>query len=290
MDASSWVSFESAQLGQLCCAVLASLGLAGGMFELGARMQAGESRLSERLKALDKDLRFLRAGISARTLVLVQTGLASSLLWMAVYEWSWALAALFVVVAPHFCIRRARVRRSEAIGRQVEGWMVILGRALEAAPSLGEAIEVSVGMSEAPLRDELRVVVSEMNLGTPLDEALANWDERVKSTVLSLALGTIKIGRQTGGRLGEVLTTSAESLREMERLEGLIRTKTAEGRAQAWVIGIVPFPLYFVVKWGDPEYFRPFETTALGHVLVGSAAILWVAAILSAKKILAVRI
>jgi tight adherence protein B len=181
-------------------------------------------------------------------------------------------------------------RRVAQIEKQVEGWLTTLARALEAAPSLGEAVEVSAAMSDEPLRDELDVVVSELHLGRPLDRALSALGDRVGSRTLALALSTLQVGRATGGGLPEVLRSAAAALAELERLEGVVRTKTAEGKVQAWTISVIPLPVYFAVRASDVHYFEPLEQTGMGHVLTAVAVCLWLVAIFSARKILAVRI
>jgi len=243
-----------------------------------------------RLKEMNEDLLFIRAPIPCRTLLSLQfvaTSLGLLLCLSRRYE-----GLLFVALAlvPFFLLgslRQGRVRRLEG---QIEGWLGALARSLESSPSLGEALEVSASVCDAPLREELGVVVNELRLGRPLDLALRTWETRVGSRTLSLALTTMLVGRQTGGRLPDVLKTAAASLREMERLEGVVRSKTAEGKAQAWVISAIPAPLIVTVRWSNPDYFLPFETTVTGHLLAALAVVLWLCAAFSARKILAVQI
>ena len=196
-----------------------------------------------------------------------------------------ALAAL-----PGPLLRSARRRRVFQLEAQIEAWLGALARSLEAAPSLSEALEVTVAMSDAPMREELKVLVNEVHLGRPLGHALDEWGRRVGSRTLNLALSTLQVGRESGGRLGGVLKSTAASLREMERLEGVVRTKTAEGKVQAAVISVVPLPLYGAVKFSDPTYFVPLETTPTGNLLLAIAVGLWLAAGLVARKVLAVQI
>jgi tight adherence protein B len=87
-----------------------------------------------------------------------------------------------------------------------------------------------------------------------------------------------------------VLRKAAASLREMARLEGVLRTKTAEGKAQALVISLLPGVLYGGLRLSDEDFFLPLETTASGHVLLGVAAVFWVAAGLLSYKILSVKL
>jgi tight adherence protein B len=200
------------------------------------------------------------------------------------------LALLAAALGAPLFLKNARAKRIERLEKQIEGWLTSVARSLEAAPSLGEALEASIATCDAPMCEEIEQLDNEIRLGRPIDKALSEWSERVGSRVLTMAVATLLVGRETGGQIGEVLRSAAAALREMERLEGVVRTKTAEGKGQAWVISIVPFPLYFGVKFSDPTFFLPLEQTAMGHVLLGICAALWIGAILSARKILDVQI
>ncbi len=114
--------------------------------------------------------------------------------------------------------------------------------------------------------------------------------DRVGSRTLSGALAAILVGRQTGGDLPRILEESAATLSEMERLEGVVRTKTAEGKSQAWVLGAIPFVLIGAIQMIDPMWLVPLTETSLGYIIIVVALVLWLAAILAARKILAVDI
>ena len=74
----------------------------------------------------------------------------------------------------------------------------------------------------------------------------------------------------------------------MSRLEGVVRTKTAEGKSQAYVLGAIPFVLLGAIHLVDENWLRPLTQTFAGYVVIVIATLLWVAAIFSARKILAV--
>ena len=248
------------------------------------------ANIREYQQRLERQLTFVRAGISGPALFTTQALLLALGLLVITFDLTVGAALTLGALAPVPLLKSARKRRVAALEKQIETWLTGLSRCLEAAPSLGEAIEASIMMCDAPMREELKLVDNEIRLGRPIDRALAEWASRVSSRTLTMALATLQVGRETGGSLGAVLKSAADSLREMERLEGVVRTKTAEGKAQAWVISIVPVPLYFAVKASDPEYFLPLESTATGHLLLAIAVSLWVAATFSARKILSVQI
>lgn len=257
--------------------VLASAGVRG----------AGAWRRRE--SHLRRELRFLRWPVSARHLLGAQAGGAAGVL-VGIPLGSWLLVALglALIVGPHLWVRRARRRRTERIEEQLEGWVTSIAHALESTGSLGEALRSSAHLVERPLRDELGQILAEHHLGSPLDRALQAAAERVQSRLFSAVLLTLQIGRNTGGSLRGVLRETAASLREMKRLEGVLRTKTAEGKAQAAVISALPLPLYSCIRTLAPGFFDPLETTPLGHAIVAAATLLWVSAALLARRFLAV--
>ena len=133
---------------------------------------------------------------------------------------------------------------------------------------------------------ELDVLVKEYELGTPLDQALENFGRRIQSKTLAGTITALKIARRSGGNLTELLETAASSLREFARLEGVVRTKTAEGKAQAFVIGMIPVPMVLGIRSMDPRFFEPLFHSFLGQVIIAGAVALWAVAILAARKIL----
>lgn len=244
--------------------------------------------LASPLGWVTRELRFLRVKVPAR--LAFGAALAASVLGLGALAFDWRVALGFgsMPVLGMGLVVRARRVRVERIEEQAEALLGALARSLEAAPSLGDALAEAARVLDAPLADELDETLRQLALGRSLEEALAALGRRVGSRRFSLALATIEVGRSTGGRLPRVLRSAAAALREMQRLEGVLRTKTAEGRAQAAVISIVPFPLYFGLRFMDPSYFLPLEHTMLGNVMLGVAVLLWLAALLLAQRILAV--
>ncbi|MFN9813358.1 MAG: type II secretion system F family protein [Deltaproteobacteria bacterium] len=194
------------------------------------------------------------------------------------------------VFGPWLHIQREHARRIEQIEVLLDSWLLLLANALKASPSLGESISNSAKLIRPPFSEEVDLVIKEMKLGTPLDAAILNMSARLKSRLVSSSLATILVGRQTGGDLPAILEQSAATLREMQRLEGVVRTKTAEGRMQAFVLGAIPFVLLAVLHQMDPTYLVPLFETTTGNVVIIFAVILWFSAIIMARRILTVDI
>jgi tight adherence protein B len=176
----------------------------------------------------------------------------------------------------------------EDIEAQLDTWMLVVANGLKAVPSLGDVMTSSLGLIGGPLAEELEVVLQEHRLGSPLNVAIRAMAIRVGSPVLTAAVTTLDVARRTGGALSETLEQAAASMREMARLQGVVRTKTAESKSQAWVISFVPAVLLAVLQKLCPDVIEALFITSRGHVVLVVAALLWVGAIVGAMRILQV--
>jgi len=72
----------------------------------------------------------------------------------------------------------------------------------------------------------------------------------------------------------------------MARLEGVIRTKTAEGKMQLWVIGFMPLVLSFALNYAFPGYLELLTASLIGYCIAIAVAVCWVSALVLARKVL----
>ena len=241
---------------------------------------------------LEAEARFLFLSTSGTTMARQHLAAMLGALILILVLAEWVLLLLLPVLAylPLAILRRKHHERVTKLEEALDSWLLILANALKASPSLGEAVKASARIVRAPMSQELDLLLKEVQLGTPLDRAILGMSARVGSPTMSSALATILVGRQTGGDLPMILEESAATLREMARLEGVVRTKTAEGKSQAYVLGAIPFVLIAAIQWIDPNWLRPLSETTMGYVVIAIAATLWGLAIIAARKILAVDI
>jgi len=253
--------------------------------------QSGPRRAFRDYEAtLERELRFLLFRTTGARVARAQLGVFLGLLVGAALleDVLLLVVAIPVAVMPLVWLQSKHAQRVIVIEMQLDSWLQLLANSLKATPSLGEGIASSAKLMRAPLGEELDLVLKELALGTPLDQAVMNMSTRVGSRPVSGALATILVGRQTGGDLTRILEESAATLREMARLEGVVRTKTAEGKSQAYVLGGIPFVLLGALYMVDPYWLQPLTETTMGYVIIAVATSLWLAAIILARKILAV--
>lgn len=258
----------------------------------GSAASPGRAALRNYVAFLDRRLALIRWTVRARTLLIAQLLATAALLSIAATLPFWPLLAAvpLTVLLAGWVVDFASVRRITKLDSQIEGWVMVLANALKGSASLGEAVASSVALIPQPLQFEVAIVVKENQLGTPLDAALEHMSARVGTNTIASTVLSLRVARRSGGDLPKMLETAALALRELARLEGVVRSKTAEGRAQAWVIGAIPFPLVLLLAWMRPGFFNPLLHSFTGNLLLGLAISFWISAVVAARIILRVDI
>lgn len=199
-------------------------------------------------------------------------------------------AVVPVAFGPALYIEQLRRQRVRAIEAKIDGFVLSLANALKATPSIGNALAYTQPLLAPPLDAEVALALKEMRLGNTVDQALLSMAGRIRSTQLDAALSGLLIGRQVGGDLPKILEKTAETLREMARLQGVVRSKTAEGKAQLAVLAVFPAVILLLFDTVSKGYFDPLASSVFGWAVIALSIALWIASLLMARKVLAVDI
>ena len=191
----------------------------------------------------------------------------------------WVAGLVIGFLAPRWWLGRRKARRLKAFNGGLADTITLIANALRAGSSFLQAIEMVVRETQPPISTEFARVIREVNLGLPLEQALANMTRRVRSDDLDLMTTAISIHHQVGGKLAEILDSIAFTIRERVRIKGEIRTLTAQQRMSGYVVGFLPVGLVGIIsliapQFLDPLFRRPpeFIGLPLGLVILGVGA------------------
>jgi tight adherence protein B len=273
--------------------VLAVIGILSLVY-LFVFTQTFASRLMSRYTGyMDRSLRFLFRPGSGKAIAGWQGGLIAAVLGVHLVlvdvPYWYAMVAL-TVVGPVVYLRGERSKRIAHLELQVDGFILALANSMKTVPSPSAALQAIVPILHNPTRQEVERVVAEMRVGNTLEQGLLNMSARIGSRTIDSALSSVLVGLQVGGNLPTVLETTASTIREMNRLDGVVKTKTSEGRAQLWVLAIFPFAICGAFNWVSPGYFDILQRSFAGYCVMAIAMICWVASLMVARKVLTVDI
>ncbi|MFN2581874.1 MAG: type II secretion system F family protein [Candidatus Dormibacteria bacterium] len=201
------------------------------------------------------------AGVGTLVGVLIAVRFGSPIAFVPCPIAVWVLSGLFLKFR-----QRRRVRKFNS---QLGDTILLLSNALKAGHSFAQALSSVSKNASPPISEEFARATREIALGITVDDALMHMVERNKSEDFDLMVTAVQIQRVVGGNLAEILDTIAFTIRERIRIQGEIRTLTAQARTSGWIITILPFALAGVLALISPGYFGPFLTDPLGHIMIG---------------------
>jgi tight adherence protein B len=181
-------------------------------------------------------------------------------------------------------------RRRAAFDEQLPNVLQLVAGSLQTGLSLSQAIDAVVREEAQPAAGEFARALTETRLGVDLDVALDGVADRLASVDLRWVVMAIRIQRETGGNLAEVLRNTVATMRERAYLRRQVRSLSAEGRLSAYVLLALPV---FVGGWlfySSPDYMRPLYTTAFGVLMLVVAAVLVVVGAFWMRKLINVEV
>ena len=199
-----------------------------------------------------------------------------------------ALAAVAGFFSPSLLVRFYRRRRLLRFNAQLADGLQQMANALRAGFTLQQAIDQVGREGNAPLRQELGLLIKEVKLGLPLDDALAAMAKRVGSEELDLIATSTAIARQLGGNLAELFESIAATIRERFRLEGRIAALTSQGKLQGLIVAALPLCVGLFLDAYRPDLIAPMFETAYGYVLVGAVVLLQATGFVLIRRIVAI--
>jgi tight adherence protein B len=176
--------------------------------------------------------------------------------------------AVAASVIPFSGISFKRSRRIAAFTRALPDAIDMMGRSLRAGHSMAASISIVGEQSPEPLGTEFREAFRQQNFGLPLRDALWQILEHVPSQDLRVLITGILVQKETGGNLAEILDRTAFVIRERLRIQGEIRTHTAQGRMTGWILCTLPVVMLLVINMVNPGYSKVLLDTPTGHKLI----------------------
>lgn len=193
---------------------------------------------------------------------------------------------VLAIIVPPAAIRFMVRRRARKFEQSLPDMLALVAGTLKAGYSLMQGIDTVADQIDGPMGVELQRVVTETQLGRPLEESLETVAERMESDDFGWAVMAIRIQREVGGNLAELLLTVADTMTQRERLRREVKSLTAEGRVSAMVLGGLPVGLGIIMYVLNPDYTGMLLTERSGNIALGVAIVVAIAGFFWMKKII----
>ena len=197
-------------------------------------------------------------------------------------------AIAMLAFMPRIAYGMMRTRRRSKFESQLPDALMMLCGGLRAGIGFSSAIQQLVAEAQAPLAQEFSLVLREMRLGVTLEQSLANLSRRMPTQSTTLVVSAMRIASETGGGLAETLERTAQTIRSRLQMEGKIGALTAQGKLQAWVVGLLPVVLMLILDRMEPEAMAMMWHTRMGWATLAIIAFLEVMGVYVIRKIVAI--
>ena len=191
---------------------------------------------------------------------------------------------------PRFVVKWMWARRVERFEDQMLDALSFMSNGLKSGLSLVQCMDMVREELPKPVSEEFGLVLSEQRLGVPLEEALLNLEDRIGTEDLQIMVTSINILRQSGANLSETFDTISETIRERRKVEGRIKTLTAQGVAQGVIIVGLPFVLGTILWVMDPELIERLWKTWMGWGMLATMFTLQGVGAFLIRKIVQIRV
>ncbi|MEO6627528.1 MAG: type II secretion system F family protein [Aquihabitans sp.] len=256
------------------------------MTEGFAERQGFLEKIENMLERADLPLRAAEA-LFFYVAAVILLGLASLLLFGLVLG---LMTIVLLALLPLAVLSFLANRRGKKFVGQLPDTLNLLSGSLRAGYSLMQGVEaVSQEVSE-PMGKELRRVITEARLGRDLEDSMDAVAERMSSLDFSWAVMAIRIQREVGGNLSELLLTVADTMVQRDRLRRDVSALTAEGRISAGILALLPVGLGAFMWIANPEYMNPLIDTGLGQAMLGLSILAAIIGFIWMKKTITIEI
>jgi tight adherence protein B len=203
------------------------------------------------------------------------------------------LGGIFGLFLPGMYVKRQQAGRLVKFNNQLGDMLNLMVNGLRAGYATTQALEAVSKELPAPISDEFRRVIQEMQLGISMSAALDNLLRRIPSDDLDLVITAINVQREVGGNLAEILDTISYTIRERVRIKGEIGVLTSQvmysGRFLSMLPIFVVLILYVLNREYVMDFFRP-ENVPCGYIALGVAGLMILSGYFAMNKLSQVEI
>ncbi len=195
-----------------------------------------------------------------------------------------------LAVAPAFIVMRKRTKRLKAFSESLPDMLQLLAGSMRAGFSLVQGVGAVAQEAAEPMGPQLQRAFNENRLGQPIEDGLDEIADRMQSPDLAWVVMAIRIQREVGGNLAELLDTVADTIAQRERIRREISALTAEGRLSAGIMGVLPLGLAAVIAVMNPGYLTPLFTEPIGIAMVCGAVLMNIVGFIWLRNVLDIEV
>jgi len=187
---------------------------------------------------------------------------------------------------PHLIISRRINSRIQKFIALFPDAIDLIVRGLRSGLPVSESINAVSTEIGAPVGEEFQKIADAMRFGTSMEDAMWDATRRVDTADFKFFVICLAVQKETGGNLAETLTNLSDILRRRQQMKLKIRAMSAEGRASAMIVGLLPFIMFGLLLSINYDYASILFTDPRA-IIISVGGLIWMGlgALVMAKMI-----
>ncbi len=172
-----------------------------------------------------------------------------------------AIAGLFIGAGlPHLVVNFFINRRTTQFTTKFPDAIDLLVRGLRSGLPVTETLAVVAQEIPGPVGIEFKGIIERIKIGRSMEESMQVSADRLNLAEFNFFTITLAIQRETGGNLAETLNNLSDVLRKRGQMKLKIKAMSSESKASAYIVGSLPFLVFAMIWWINPNYLGAFFT------------------------------
>ena len=180
-------------------------------------------------------------------------------------------------------------RRLKLLDEQVGKVLLLLSQTLKAGMSLDQGFRLVESSVDKPLKEELQLIIKEVDLGQAWINALISSKKRISGNEWQSFITAASLAINLGGNLAEILGGLANLNSQKEALARKIKSITAQGRLTAYILALLPLAFLGFYWVFDRDRILFFTSSFWGQIILVVAFLFDIAGFLAIRRICEVR-
>ena len=193
-------------------------------------------------------------------------------------------------VGTSWYIGSRETKRRKAFETELPDFLLLIASSLRSGLSFSQALESTAAEGQGQVSRQMRRALSEHQMGMPIEEALMRAANRMESDDLRWTVTALKIQREVGGNLSNILETAANTVKSRAELRREVRTLSAEGRLSGYVLAALPVGVFFYLALVNRPYVQYFWTESTGRIMLVVLMVVFVLGFIWMRRLVRIKV
>lgn len=174
---------------------------------------------------------------------------------------------------PHMAIGAMASGRRKAFLANFPEAIDLIVRGVRSGLPVSESLSLVGRELPDPVGEEFRRIEQAMRLGRTMEQSMWDAARRLNVTEFNFFVISLSVQRETGGNLAETLENLGDILRRRRQMRLKIKALSSEAKASAYLLGSLPFIMFFLMMIVNSKYTVTLITDPRGHMMIAGGLV-----------------